>query len=117
MGRNMVRGLSQRYSPRGWHLRRSPGFTATALVSLAVGVGANTAIFTIINAVLLKSLPVRDPKSLIVLGPSQASGSGFGIPRDGSFSLSRTISTGSCELQACFPGSALSRVLRKRMSA
>ena len=41
----------------------------------------------IINAVLLKSLPARDPGSLVVLGPSRGSGSGVGIPRDGSFSL------------------------------
>lgn len=68
-------------------LRKSPGFTAAAVVSLAVGIGANSAIFTIVNAVLLKSLPVRDPESLVVLGPARGSGSGVGIPRDGSFSL------------------------------
>ncbi|MBV9224868.1 MAG: ABC transporter permease [Acidobacteriaceae bacterium] len=68
-------------------LRKSPGFAATAVLSLAVGIGANTAIFTIINAVLLKSLPVRDPEGLVVLGPARGSGSGVGIPRDGSFSL------------------------------
>jgi len=52
-----------------------------------VGIGANAAIFTIINAVLLKSLPVRDPGNLVVLGPSRGSGSGAGIPRDASFFL------------------------------
>src|SRR5260370_2636890 len=54
-------------------LRKAPGFVAVAVVSLAAGFGANTAIFTIINAVLLKSLPVRDPGNLVVLGPARGS--------------------------------------------
>jgi predicted permease len=69
------------------HLRKSPGFAATAILSLAVGIGANTAIFTVIDAVLLKSLPVRDPEKLVVVGPAHGSGSGSGIPSGGSFSL------------------------------
>ncbi len=68
-------------------LRKSPGFTTTAVLTLALGIGANTAIFTIINAVLLKSLPVRDPGTLVVLGPARGSGSETGIPDNGSLSL------------------------------
>jgi predicted permease len=48
-------------------LRRSPGFTAVAVLSLALGIGANTAIFSMINGILYKSLPVRDPHELRVI--------------------------------------------------
>src|SRR5262249_40048093 len=54
-----------RYGLRGF--RRSPGFTAVAIVSLALGIGANTAIFTLIDAVMLTSLPVRAPDELVLL--------------------------------------------------
>ena len=48
-------------------LARSPGFTAVAVLSLALGIGANTAIFTLIDAVLLKMLPVKNPKEIVLL--------------------------------------------------
>lgn len=48
-------------------LAKSPAFTAVAVLSLALGIGANTAIFTLINALLLRDLPVRDPERLVQL--------------------------------------------------
>ena len=50
-------------------MRQSPGFTATAVLSLALGIGANTAIFSLIDALMLRWLPVRDPQKLVQLSP------------------------------------------------
>ncbi|MDE3178986.1 MAG: ABC transporter permease, partial [Acidobacteriota bacterium] len=55
-----------RYSFR--RLRRSPGFALVCILTLALGIGANTAIFTLVDAVLLKSLPVADPSQLFRVG-------------------------------------------------
>ena len=59
----LLRDLS--YSVRT--LRRSPVFLAVAVLSLAFGIGANTAIFTLVNQLMLQPLPVRDPEQLVML--------------------------------------------------
>ncbi|MGH9446972.1 MAG: ABC transporter permease, partial [Terriglobia bacterium] len=61
-------------------LRRNPGFTAVIVVSLALGIGANTAIFTMIDAVLLQSLPVKRPGELVLLDSGSSTGTDSGSP-------------------------------------
>src|SRR5262250_2451732 len=55
-------------------LLKTPGFTLAAALSLALGIGANTAIFSLIDAVLLKSLPVREPEKLVFFGKCEGVG-------------------------------------------
>src|SRR6266851_4446190 len=68
-------------------LRKSPGFTAAVVLTLALGIGANTAIFTLIDVVMLKSLPVANPKQLYRLGDNNSCCVMVGTQEGGSFVL------------------------------
>jgi macrolide transport system ATP-binding/permease protein len=71
-------------------LRKTPGFTITVLLTLALGIGANSAVFTLVNAILLHNLPVTDPKSLIRIGDKNSCCINGGWSDDGDYSLFAT---------------------------
>ena len=77
-------------------LRRTPGLTAIAVLSLAIGVGANSAIFSVIDSIVLRSLPVRDPEGLTIVQALTRQGNRTSLPT--------AIMTGSVSTTRSSPG-------------
>jgi len=81
-----------RYSARSY--LRTPGFTATAVLSFALGIGATTAIYSLVDQILLHSLPVREPERLVLIDwKGDTAGGGFGTWNLMSYPLCRELQT------------------------
>jgi putative ABC transport system permease protein len=85
-----------RYGWRGFG--RTPGFTAVAVLTLAIGIGANAAVFSVINALMLRSLPVRDANELISLQRRQGTVTGghFSYPQVEELARQRDLFSALC---------------------
>jgi len=93
-------------------LRKSPGFTATAILTLALGIGANTAIFSMMDTVILQSLPIRNPNELVVISsvtPRTGQSDSFSYPmyqdiRDKNDAFDGVIAVGGVQMNVSYAG-------------
>ena len=93
-------GQDLRYAFR--NLSRNPAFTAVAIGALAIGIGANTAVFTVVESVLLRPLPYHEPSQLYTVRPTPKTPSPFelGSTSDPQFIACRSASTAFQQLAA-----------------
>jgi len=101
-GRRWLGDVAQDLSYASRVLRRSPGFTIAAILTLALGIGANTAIFTLINTVMLTRLPVGHPEQLVLLHWMSHSKGPFLWSTSSSFSGCGTNDPGSGDTNCSF---------------
>ena len=84
-------------------IRRTPGFAAAAILTLAVGIGANTAMFTMLNAIVLKRLPIERPDELVAIAPLNSRG----LPRSTPMSAIAELRDGPLEHLCSYLGAVI----------
>src|SRR5262245_26514543 len=100
---NLIENTLQDLRYAGRTLRRSPGFTAVAILSLALGIGANAAIFQLLNAVRLRSLPVANPQELAEVRVAGGNG-GYGVQNGVNSELTNALWERIRQRQEAFSG-------------
>ena len=98
-------------------LLRSPGFAFIAIASLTLGIGANTAIFTLLNAILLRPLPVQKPGELLLFGDGRARGSTGSVPDGDTRLFSYSFFHDLCQRQKSFFGIAAVKSIQSSTKA
>lgn len=93
------------------HIRRSPGFSTAAILTLALGIGANSAMFTMLNAIVLKRLAIEKPDELMAIAPRNARG----LPRTTPMSAVAELRDGPLDHLCAYLGGVVLPVLANRV--